>query len=134
MRTNVMSLVVAGSLMVVLLAGCGKGDGTSSGTPKKNATADGKKPKAGESNAAGATNPVVTARKEFEHNLYEGSPAEKLAAINQLAVAWYMSHQTPLTSPEQLVKAGMLSKVPTPPDGQRYAIDPETKVFVLTNN
>ncbi|MFA6543985.1 MAG: hypothetical protein WCS99_06145 [Limisphaerales bacterium] len=134
MRTNVMTLVVAASLITVFLAGCGKGDGASSATPGKNATADGKKPKAGESKAAGASSPAVTVRKEFEHQLYEGSPAERLAALNQLAVAWYMSQQTPLTSPEQLVKAGMLSKVPAPPEGQRYAMDPETKVFVLTNN
>lgn len=135
MRTNVMTLVVAGSLMVVLLAGCGKGDGTSSGTGtlKKNATADGKKPKAGEPSAAPAVSAAAVARKEFEGRLNGGKPEETIAALNELVGAWYMSHQTPLTSLDQLVKAGLLSKLPTAPDGQRYAIDP-SKGVVLTNN
>jgi hypothetical protein len=80
-----------------------------------------------------AISPAAVARKEFEGRLNGGKPEETIAALNELVGAWYMSHQTPLTSLDQLVKAGLLFKLPTAPDGQRYAIDP-SKGVVLTNN
>lgn len=77
-------------------------------------------------------NPAVTGKSEFERQLYGGNPPETLRALNQLVEGWQMSNPTPLTSLEQLVAAGAMARIPTAPAGQRYAIDPKTKMAVLT--
>lgn len=76
-------------------------------------------------------NPAATGKSEFERQLYGGNPQETLRALNQLIEGWQMSNPTPLARLEQLVSAGAIPKLPTAPAGQRYAIDPKTKMAVL---
>ena len=77
-------------------------------------------------------NPAATGKSEFERRLYGGNPQETLRMLNQLVEGGQMSNPTPLTSLEQLVSAGAIPRIPPAPAGLRYAIDPKTKVAVLT--
>lgn len=138
MQPKAVFLLVAAIALGTHLSGCRKRGGTASPTPteatNESAAAVPKEPGATATapNPAEPPNPAATGKSEFERRLYGGNPQETLRALNQLVEGWQMSNPTPLTSLEQLVAAGAMPRIPTAPAGQRYIIDPKTKVAVLT--
>lgn len=65
--------------------------------------------------------------------LRSNDPQFHLRALNELLIIWDQSQGgAPLTSPEDFVKVGLLSRLPTPPPGMKYAYNPSRRVIELT--
>ena len=71
-----------------------------------------------------ATTPVVP-----ERNVPLTEPT--LKELNEALQAWFTSRGKAPASFEELAKARFISKVPTPPPGRPYVIDPEKLQVVL---
>jgi len=59
-------------------------------------------------------------------------PQAHLRALNELFMAWDQSQDKPLTSPEDFVKVGFLSRLPTPPPGMKFSYNPKRRAIELT--
>ncbi|MBI3875468.1 MAG: hypothetical protein HY300_05825 [Verrucomicrobia bacterium] len=65
-----------------------------------------------------------------------GAPGEKDLTLEDMSYAvqaWFTSRGATPKNLQELVKAGFIKKLPTPPPGQEFAIDPKTLRVVLVN-
>lgn len=58
-------------------------------------------------------NPVAKALRSNDSQAH-------LRVLNELVMVWDQSQGKPLTSPEDFVKVGLLSRLPNPPPGMRF--------------
>lgn len=59
-------------------------------------------------------------------------PQAHLRVLNELLMVWDQSQGKPLTSPDDFVKAGILSRLPNAPPGMRFSFNPNKRLFELT--
>ena len=59
-------------------------------------------------------------------------PQAHLRALNELLMVWDQSQGKPLTSPDDLVKAGLISRLPNAPPGMRFSYTPNKRLIELT--
>ena len=59
-------------------------------------------------------------------------PQAHLRVLNELLMVWNQSQGKPLTSPDDLVKAGFLSKLPNPPPGMKFFYNSKRGVIELS--
>lgn len=83
--------------------------------------------------AAPPNSPAAIAQSELDRKLASGDVRLQLQVLDELLQAWNMSQPNPPKSLEDFVQAGMLRKLPTPPAGKRFLIDPKTAHVVLAN-
>lgn len=69
----------------------------------------------------------------MDKKLASGNPQLQLQVLDELLQAWVMSQNSVPKDLEELVRAKMLSKLPTPPPGKRFAIDQKAAQVVLVN-
>lgn len=74
---------------------------------------------------ANSDNPLAKA-------LAGSDPRAHLRVLNELVMVWDQSQGKPLTSPEDFVKAGLLSRLPTAPPGMKFTYTPNKRLIELT--
>ncbi len=70
-------------------------------------------------------NPVAKA-------LRSNDPQAHLRVLNELMMVWDQSQGTPLTSPDDFVKVGLISRLPNPPPGMRFTYNANRRLIELT--
>lgn len=126
-------------LLFGLTVGCRKrstpatGEGT--GTTSTGGAGPGTSPAGGYVPAVAAppNSPAAIAQSELDRKLASGDVRLQLQVLDELLQAWNMSQPNPPKSLEDFIQAGMLRKLPTPPAGKRFLIDPKTAHVVLAN-
>lgn len=132
------------SLTVLFLPACRKhkpaGPSVPAPEPAPGASAGEGKPGAVNRDAGLTSNPqTVPTLKGIPANsdhpmaraLSGNDPQAHLRALNELLMVWDQSQGKPLTSPDDLVKAGFLSRLPNPPLGMKFAYNPNKRAFEL---
>jgi Fic family protein len=69
----------------------------------------------------------------MDQKLASGNVQLQLQVLDELLQAWVMSQSTVPKDLEELVRAKMLAKLPTPPPGKKFAVDQKTARAVLVN-
>lgn len=69
----------------------------------------------------------------MDQKLASGNVQLQLQVLDELVQAWVMSQNSIPKDLQALVGAKMLTKVPTPPPGKRFAVDQKTGRVVLLN-
>lgn len=59
-------------------------------------------------------------------------PQAHLKALNELLMVWDQSQGKPLITPDDYVKAGLLSKLPNAPLGLKFTYNPNKRLIELT--
>jgi len=77
--------------------------------------------------------PAAKAHSEMDQKLASGNVQLQLQVLDELLQAWVMSQNSIPKDLQALVGAKMLTKVPTPPPGKRFAVDQKTGRVVLLN-
>lgn len=77
--------------------------------------------------------PAAKAQTELDRRLASGNPQLQVQVLDELLQAWTMSKNDLPKDLEEFVKAGMLTRLPTPPPGKRFVIDRKSGHVVLTN-
>ena len=134
------SLYFALAASTLAFGGCRKRGGTAASSP---GTTD---PKASSSSAPAAPkgeftpapavpadSPAAKAHREMDEKLASGNVQLQLQVLNELVQAWVMSQNSTPKSLQVLVEAKMLTKLPNPPPGKRFAVDQKTTQVVLVN-
>jgi len=70
-------------------------------------------------------NPVAKA-------LRSNDPQAHLRVLNELVMVWDQSQGKPITSPEDFVKGGLLSRLPNPPPGMRFTYNASRRQIEIT--
>lgn len=83
--------------------------------------------------AVPADSPAAKAHSEMDQKLASGNVQLQLQVLDELVQAWVMSQNSIPKDLQALVGAKMLTKVPTPPPGKRFAVDQKTGRVVLLN-
>ena len=83
--------------------------------------------------AVPADSPAAKAHSEIDQKLASGNVQLQLQVLDELLQAWVMSQNSIPKDLQALVGAKMLTKVPTPPPGKRFAVDQKTGRVVLLN-
>ena len=83
--------------------------------------------------AVPADSPAAKAHSEMDQKLASGNVQLQLQVLDELLQAWVMSQNSIPKDLQALVGAKMLTKVPTPPSGKRFAVDQKTGRVVLLN-
>lgn len=83
--------------------------------------------------AVPANSPAAKAHSEMDQKLASGNVQLQLQVLDELLQAWVMSQNSIPKDLQALVGAKMLTKVPTPPPGKRFAVDQKTGRVVLLN-
>jgi hypothetical protein len=92
---------------------------SSSGTPKAQASVPTLK-----GIAPNSDNPMAKA-------LAGNDPQAHLRVLNELVMAYDQSQGKPLTTPEELVKVGLLSRLPAAPLGMKFSYNPNKRLIEL---
>lgn len=138
----------AGVLMLsVVLAGCGRNDppadsasasGTNSNLPSLAGSPD--------SSVRGATLPPPPGTPAPQGSLPASAPATRgvvlnddgieigLAQINEALKVFVKDLERFPNSLDEMVKVRVISRIPNPPVGKKYALDPKAKTAVLVND
>ncbi len=69
----------------------------------------------------------------MDQKLASGNVQLQLQVLDELVQAWVMSQNSIPKNLEALVQAKMLTKLPAPPAGKRFAVDQRTGRAVLVN-
>ncbi len=83
--------------------------------------------------AVPADSPAAKAQTELDRKLASGNPQVQVQVLDEILQAWAMSNPELPKDLEEFVRAGMLTKIPTPPPGKRFLIDRKTARVVLAN-
>ena len=142
-----MKLVIACCLLAVLVSvGCRRkkpvGAEVSSSEVAPANTVGGEPSGAGRSAATTQASQAVPTLKGVGPNsenplaqaLAGNDPQAHLRALNELLMAYDQSQGKPLTSPDDLVKAGLISRLPTAPPGMKFSYAPNKRLIELTPN
>jgi hypothetical protein len=76
---------------------------------------------------------AAKAQTELDKKLGSGNPQLQVQVLDEILQAWAMSNPELPKDLEEFVRAGMLTKIPTPPPGKRFMIDRKTGRVVLAN-
>jgi hypothetical protein len=77
--------------------------------------------------------PAAKAQTELDRKLASGNPQVQVQVLDEILQAWAMSNPELPKDLEEFVRAGMLTKIPSPPPGKRFLIDRKTARVVLAN-
>lgn len=83
--------------------------------------------------AVPADSPAAKAHRELDQKLASGNVQQQVQVLDELLQAWVMAKGVIPKDLEELVKAKMLSKVPTAPPGKRFAVDQKTGRAVVVS-
>lgn len=76
--------------------------------------------------------PQAESVNALNSDVSSGDPKLVLKRLNELADAMEMSGKPNPKSVDDLVKAGLLTKVPVAPGGRRYVVNPKTRRFEVS--
>lgn len=138
-------------VLSVLVTGCGKPKSTALDVPKPpptpstaasaaNSGADGAPPPAPDASAPGSVGTVAASSGDDvafyrTRNAETGQLASDLEVINDALMAYGTDgkQRPPFKDLQDLVTQGLLKKLPTPPEGKKFAFDPKTAKATLVN-
>ena len=69
----------------------------------------------------------------MDQKLASGNAQLQLQVLNELLQAWSMSKNSAPKDLNEFVTAGMLTKLPVPPPGKKFALNQQGTAVVLVN-
>lgn len=133
-------LILCLSIVALLLPGCRKRQPTpADASAADGATAASAGGAPAETSSSGTPKASVPTLKGIAPNsdnpmakaLAGNDPQAQLRVLNELVMAYDQSQGKPPTTPEDLVKAGLLSRLPAAPPGMKFSYNPNKRLIEL---